>query len=132
MKLMADKGVLLFPVIYVSDRATKPNFDSVYGCRRSLPDGIMRATDCWTWQTWASPSSRPSTPAIVSPSSTSTTSTDAGTRFPMASCDPPMSCLEASAPWFPLADMADTSDFLFAVVNVNDCATQSMFDYLFF
>merc|ERR1711967_133014 len=42
---MADKGELLFPAINVNDCVTKPKFDNVYGCRHSLPDSIMRATD---------------------------------------------------------------------------------------
>ena len=42
---MADKGDLLFPAINVNDSVTKSKFDNVYGCRHSLPDGIMRATD---------------------------------------------------------------------------------------
>merc|ERR1712070_1318780 len=42
---MADKGELLFPAINVNDRVTKSKFDNVYGCRHSLNDGIMRATD---------------------------------------------------------------------------------------
>merc|ERR1712070_1338163 len=42
---MADKGELLFPAINVNDCVTKSKFDNVYGCRPSLPDGIMRATD---------------------------------------------------------------------------------------
>merc|ERR1711967_108338 len=42
---MADKGELLFPAINVNDCVTKSKFDNVYGCRHSLPDGIMRATD---------------------------------------------------------------------------------------
>merc|ERR1711988_1051513 len=42
---MADKGELLFPAINVNDCVTKSKFDTVYGCRHSLPDGIMRATD---------------------------------------------------------------------------------------
>jgi adenosylhomocysteinase len=29
----------------VNDSVTKSKFDNVYGCRHSLPDGIMRATD---------------------------------------------------------------------------------------
>jgi len=36
---------LLFPAINVNDSVTKSKFDNVYGCRHSLPDGIMRATD---------------------------------------------------------------------------------------
>merc|ERR1712128_327986 len=42
---MAEKGTLLFPAINVNDCVTKAKFDNVYGCRHSLPDGIMRATD---------------------------------------------------------------------------------------
>ncbi len=42
---MANKGALLFPAINVNDSVTKSKFDNVYGCRHSLPDGIMRATD---------------------------------------------------------------------------------------
>ena len=38
-------GALLFPAIKVNDSVTKSKFDNVYGCRHSLPDGIMRATD---------------------------------------------------------------------------------------
>merc|ERR1712004_825157 len=45
LKEMAAKGVLLFPAINVNDCVTKSKFDNVYGCRHSLPDGIMRATD---------------------------------------------------------------------------------------
>jgi adenosylhomocysteinase len=42
---MAAKGELLFPCINVNDSVTKSKFDNLYGCRHSLPDGIMRATD---------------------------------------------------------------------------------------
>jgi adenosylhomocysteinase len=42
---MAKSGALLFPGINVNDSVTKSKFDNVYGCRHSLPDGIMRATD---------------------------------------------------------------------------------------
>merc|ERR1719426_161703 len=45
LKEMADKGELLFPAINVNDCVTNSKFDNVYGCRHSLPDGIMRATD---------------------------------------------------------------------------------------
>merc|ERR1712160_219375 len=38
-------GELLFPAINVNDCVTKSKFDNVYGCRHSLTDGIMRATD---------------------------------------------------------------------------------------
>jgi adenosylhomocysteinase len=42
---MAEKGELLFPAINVNDSVTKSKFDNVYGCRHSLPDGLMRASD---------------------------------------------------------------------------------------
>merc|ERR1712046_222583 len=42
---MSKAGELLFPAINVNDSVTKSKFDNVYGCRHSLPDGIMRATD---------------------------------------------------------------------------------------
>jgi len=42
---MQAQGALLFPAINVNDSVTKSKFDNVYGCRHSLPDGIMRATD---------------------------------------------------------------------------------------
>ncbi|KAG2436894.1 hypothetical protein HXX76_006413 [Chlamydomonas incerta] len=42
---MQANGSLLFPAINVNDSVTKSKFDNVYGCRHSLPDGIMRATD---------------------------------------------------------------------------------------
>jgi len=45
LKEMAARGELLFPAINVNDCVTKSKFDNVYGCRHSLPDGIMRATD---------------------------------------------------------------------------------------
>jgi len=38
-------GKLLFPAINVNDSVTKSKFDNIYGCRHSLVDGIMRATD---------------------------------------------------------------------------------------
>ena len=41
----ARDGSLLFPAINVNDSVTKSKFDNIYGCRHSLPDGIMRATD---------------------------------------------------------------------------------------
>merc|ERR1712205_206073 len=41
LKEMAAKGELLFPAINVNDCVTKSKFDNVYGCRHSLPDGIM-------------------------------------------------------------------------------------------
>jgi adenosylhomocysteinase len=42
---MEKNGQLLFPAINVNDSVTKSKFDNVYGCRHSLPDGLMRATD---------------------------------------------------------------------------------------
>jgi adenosylhomocysteinase len=45
LKEMQRDGKLLFPAINVNDCVTKSKFDNVYGCRHSLPDGIMRATD---------------------------------------------------------------------------------------
>jgi adenosylhomocysteinase len=45
LKQLAAKGELLFPAINVNDSVTKSKFDNVYGCRHSLPDGIMRASD---------------------------------------------------------------------------------------
>jgi adenosylhomocysteinase len=38
-------GTLRFPAINVNDSVTKSKFDNIYGCRHSLVDGIMRATD---------------------------------------------------------------------------------------
>ena len=38
-------GTLMFPAINVNDSVTKSKFDNLYGCKHSLPDGIMRATD---------------------------------------------------------------------------------------
>lgn len=42
---MHEKGELLIPAINVNDSVTKSKFDNLYGCRHSLVDGIMRATD---------------------------------------------------------------------------------------
>jgi adenosylhomocysteinase len=42
---MQEAGKLLFPAINVNDSVTKSKFDNVYGCRHSLPDGLMRASD---------------------------------------------------------------------------------------
>ncbi|MBT9560521.1 MAG: adenosylhomocysteinase, partial [Myxococcales bacterium] len=38
-------GTLRFPAINVNDSVTKSKFDNVYGCRHSLTDALMRATD---------------------------------------------------------------------------------------
>jgi adenosylhomocysteinase len=40
-----ENNTLLFPAIHVNDSVTKSKFDNVYGCRHSLVDAIMRATD---------------------------------------------------------------------------------------
>lgn len=42
---LSEKRELLFPAINVNDCVTKSKFDNIYGCKHSLPDGIMRATD---------------------------------------------------------------------------------------
>merc|ERR1711966_364088 len=42
---MEKSGSLLFTAINVNDSCTKSKFDNLYGCKHSLPDGIMRATD---------------------------------------------------------------------------------------
>ena len=42
---MAKKGTLQLPAINVNDSVTKSKFDNLYGCRHSLVDSIMRATD---------------------------------------------------------------------------------------
>lgn len=45
LKSMADKGVLLFPVIAVNDSNTKHFFDNRYGTGQSTIDGILRSTN---------------------------------------------------------------------------------------
>ncbi len=42
---MMQAGTLLFPAINVNDSVTKSKFDNLYGCRHSLTDGILRASD---------------------------------------------------------------------------------------
>ena len=42
---LQNEGSLPFPAMNVNDSVTKSKFDNVYGCRHSLVDGIMRATD---------------------------------------------------------------------------------------
>jgi len=42
---MQKKGTLKLPAINVNDSVTKSKFDNLYGCRHSLVDSIMRATD---------------------------------------------------------------------------------------
>ena len=45
LQQMSKAGSLLTTAINVNDSVTKSKFDNIYGCRHSLPDGIMRATD---------------------------------------------------------------------------------------
>ena len=42
---MVERGELPFPAMNVNDAVTKSKFDNLYGCRHSLTDGILRATD---------------------------------------------------------------------------------------
>jgi adenosylhomocysteinase len=42
---MEKARTLLFPAFNVNDSVTKSKFDNIYGCRHSLVDGILRATD---------------------------------------------------------------------------------------
>ena len=42
---MEKEGKLLFQAINVNDSVTKSKFDNLYGCRKSLVDGIRRGTD---------------------------------------------------------------------------------------
>jgi len=42
---MEAKNELLLSCINVNDSVTKSKFDNLYGCKHSLPDGLMRATD---------------------------------------------------------------------------------------
>jgi len=42
---MMKAGTLRFPAINVNDSVTKSKFDNLYGCRHSLTDGILRASD---------------------------------------------------------------------------------------
>src|ERR1700675_3946687 len=42
---MEKEGKILFAAINVNDSVTKSKFDNLYGCRHSLVDGLMRATD---------------------------------------------------------------------------------------
>ena len=43
--IMQKEGKLLWPAINVNDSVTKSKFDNLYGCRKSLVDGIRRGTD---------------------------------------------------------------------------------------
>ena len=42
---MEKSGELVFPAINVNDSVTKSKFDNLYGCRESLVDCLIRATD---------------------------------------------------------------------------------------
>src|SRR5438876_11260423 len=42
---LMEAGTLVFPAINVNDSVTKSKFDNLYGCRHSLTDGILRASD---------------------------------------------------------------------------------------
>jgi adenosylhomocysteinase len=42
---MKEAGTLAFPAVNVNDSVTKSKFDNLYGCRHSLTDGILRASD---------------------------------------------------------------------------------------
>src|SRR5258705_691133 len=42
---MMESGTLLFHAINSNDSVTKSKFDNLYGCRHSLTDGILRASD---------------------------------------------------------------------------------------
>ena len=45
LEQMSLRGELLMKAINVNDSVTKQKFDNIYGCRHSLPDGLMRSTD---------------------------------------------------------------------------------------
>lgn len=45
LEQMSQRGELLVKAINVNDSVTKQKFDNIYGCKHSLPDGLMRATD---------------------------------------------------------------------------------------
>jgi len=45
LEQMHARGELMVPAFNVNDSVTKSKFDNLYGCRHSLTDGIMRATD---------------------------------------------------------------------------------------
>jgi adenosylhomocysteinase len=42
---LSAMGELLYPAINDNDSVTKSKFDNLYGCRHSLTDGILRASD---------------------------------------------------------------------------------------
>jgi len=45
LRAMAEKGVLMYPIVAVNDAYTKYLFDNRYGTGQSTVDGIMRATN---------------------------------------------------------------------------------------
>ena len=45
LKQLSKKGMLPFVAININDSVTKTKFDNIYGCRHSVIDGLMRATD---------------------------------------------------------------------------------------
>ncbi len=45
LKQLSEKKELPFVAVNVNDSVTKSKFDNIYGCRHSVIDGIMRATD---------------------------------------------------------------------------------------
>ena len=45
LKVLADKGILRYPIIAVNDAKTKRFFDNRYGTGQSTIDGILRATN---------------------------------------------------------------------------------------
>jgi adenosylhomocysteinase len=52
LRSMADKNVLLFPVVAVNDSNTKHLFDNRYGTGQSTMDGILRATNRLVAGSW--------------------------------------------------------------------------------
>ena len=42
---LAQDGKLPYVAVNINDSVTKSKFDNVYGCRHSVIDGLMRATD---------------------------------------------------------------------------------------
>jgi adenosylhomocysteinase len=65
-----EAGTLRFPAINVNDSVTKSKFDNIYGCRHSLVDAIMRATDLVTWARVPCSRFRARAPRCRSPKST--------------------------------------------------------------
>ena len=42
---MSERGELPFVAVNINDSVTKSKFDNIYGCRQSVIDGVVRATD---------------------------------------------------------------------------------------